>query len=241
MGNLLAIGASLAREFEQEREDPSKTAPALLNVAGSAIGEQPLLEATKQLSGAVSRPGATAGQLAGSFIPTAVSDVGELIDPAQRQAEGFLPQIEKRIPGVRQTLPEATDALGRPLEDRASRIYDTYRSTSADQTPIIKELVRLDVGLNKLTKKSGEKPESYRERVQRFGSLYREYAAALLSNDKYQQASDKQKRKALDSLSNRVKAQLSDENDDKRRAGSPAYRLDPRIIMSSVLNKERNR
>ncbi len=240
-GNLLAIGASLAREYEQEREDQSKRYRALLNVAGSALGEQPLLEATKQLSGAFSRPGATAGQLAGSFIPSAVANVGELIDTSQRQAEGFLPQIEKRLPGLRETLPVATDVLGRPLEDRATQIVDPTRSTTATQLPILKELVRLDVGLNKLKKQPGQSDADYRDKVSRFGSLYQEYGAALLSNPQYQRATDKQKKEALDSLSNRAKAQVTDETQNKRRAENPRLRLDPRLIMTAILTKERRK
>lgn len=244
LGNLMAVGASLAREFEEERQNQAQRIPAILGVLQSAAEEQPLLQASKNLTqrqgGDISE---RLGGLAGSAVPGIVSDVGELIDQSQRQAsgQGFAAQIEKRLPFAREALPVATDALGRPLEDRATQAIDPTRSTTASELPILKEMVRLDVGLAKLKKTPGETDNAYRTKVSRFGLLYRQYGADLLQNPQYQSASDKLKEKALESLSNRTRVQVFEETKDSRRAGPAEARLNSNLIMSSVLYNARIR
>lgn len=232
LGNLIAIGASLAREYEQEKGGKVGA------IVGKTIAEQPLLEGAANvvdvLTGEKS-PEEEAGRLVGSFVPTIVSDVGELIDPKQRQAEGFTAQIEKRIPGVRQMLPEKTDALGRPAQDRMTQFIDPTLTTKADEAPILKELVRLDVGLSKLKKNPKDDDATHAERVRRFGSLYLEYGSQLLANQKYQMANNATQRAALESLSDRVRAQIAAERDRGRMAGNPRGRLNANVIISAAL------
>jgi hypothetical protein len=238
LGTLVAIGASLSREANQQREDESEAAGKMFGVAGSAVAEQPLLEGAADVLGMLkgrTSPVEEGGKIAGSFIPTAVSDIGEFIDPNQRQAkgEGFAAQIEKRIPGLRQTLPVATDVLGNPLEDRASQLIDPTRATTAQEArqPLIAELVRLDQGLNKLEKGKGEDANDYRRRVQEFGRLYQTYGLQLINNERYQQATDAVKKKALASFAERVKAQLREQIEKGRRAQKPEVRLNPNEIV----------
>ncbi len=239
LGNLMAIGASLAREVEQERTPESKSVErAALGVLGSAVAEQPLLEAARTLT----EPGSPAqklGSFAGSFVPTAVSDVGELIDQQQRdtRGQGFTGQVAKRIPGVRQTLPGAIDALGRPIEDRATQVIDPTRTTTArEQTePLIRELIRLDIGLSKMKKKPQEPDDQYRARIRRFGTLYESYGLEMLSSPRYQKLDDKLRRKTLDSLSSRVKVQVQQEDQKGRMAGNPKDRLNANTILNAVI------
>ncbi len=240
LGNVLAIGASLAREYGQERADESQTSAKMAGVAFNAVAEQPLLEAAKSLA----QPGPaseTAGKLAGSFIPTMVSDVAELIDPQQRDArgQGFTAQIAKRTPFARQSLPPAVDALGKPLEDRASQMIDPTRGTTAREGPLMLELLRLDIGLGKLQKKPKENDTAYRQRLTRFGDLYEAFAAELLTNAQYRRANDAVRRKALDSLAQRVKAQLNEETTKGRKAPDPRFRLNAGTLMDAVLKAAR--
>ncbi len=87
----------------------------------SARDSKAAIETAIQRFKRTARPGEVGkplGRLAGSFVPTIASDLAEAVDPKQREAEGFVGQVAKRIPGAGQLLPEATDALGRPLEDQ---------------------------------------------------------------------------------------------------------------------------
>jgi hypothetical protein len=90
LGYLLAIGATLARETQQEGEDAGFL-PAV-EVAAQAIGEQPLLIRSKQIAESLTRPGSTGERLLGgaigSYVPTMVSDVAEAIDPTARETRG---------------------------------------------------------------------------------------------------------------------------------------------------------
>src|SRR5262249_6901200 len=135
VGNLMALGASLNREFEQSREPEGKQLPeALGGVLQNFAMEQPLLQAAQS----VTQPGnisERAGRLGASVIPGAVPDVGEVFDVRRSaKGEGFLGQIAARTPIARNYLsPPAVDALGRPLEDRFSRFIDPTLTSAAKE------------------------------------------------------------------------------------------------------------
>lgn len=209
LASLLAIGATLARETDQEREGTG-VLPAL-EVAGDALMEQPLLSGTKQILEGIQQPGSTGaralGGLAGSFVPTAVSDIGELADPTQRQASTIAQRVQQRIPGLRESLPERRDVLGRPTEDRATQIIDPTRSTTdaATSDPLFRELVRLDAGISGFRKAANETDEQSGAKAQRFGQLYSQYGQRLVSSAAYAKASDAQKLRALKVLNDRSK------------------------------------
>ncbi len=231
IGPLLAIGATLARETEQEQEG-SGTIPAL-EVAGQAIGDQPLLIGSKQIAEALAKPGTVgekfAGGYLGSLVPAAASDLAEAIDPTQREATGITGRALSRIPGARNFLPEARDVLGQPRQDfgPGQAFLDPTRATTdvAQQNPLFAELVRLDKGISGFTKKDDETDDDYRARVQEFGGYYTQYGAQLMANRRFQRASDTVKRLALTALNDRAKALVGIEG------GSPA-RLNPDAIMS---------
>ena len=111
--------------------------------------------------------------------------------------------------------------------------------TTANERPLIRELVRLDLGLSKLEKKPKEADDAYRGRVQRFGSLYGEFGLELLSNPQSRRATDAVKRQALDSLSRRVKLWLAEEDKKGRMAGDARYRLNANVIMNEVIGSLR--
>lgn len=97
LGNLLAIGATLF-----EKPDTSKTL-----IAKEALTEQPMLRGLNDLMSATKSGDKLmdkAGYMAGSFIPTAVSDIAEATDNKSRKTFGFEGQIKKKIPGLRQQL-----------------------------------------------------------------------------------------------------------------------------------------
>lgn len=208
LGNLMAIGASIGREVEQERTPQGRQLPeAVFGIAKKTIEQQPLLQglATVTEPGNISE---RAGRFAGSAIPGAVADVAQMADVRrQTKGEGFLAQIENRIPGLSQNLPPAVDALGRPLEDRFSRFIDPTMTSTAREArePLIRELIRLDMGLLKLQKKPSESSEAYLDRIRKFGAAYESEGLKLLSNPTYQSASDKDKRQYLTRLASAIR------------------------------------
>ncbi len=245
LGTLMAIGASIQRETAQEREDESQTAGKLLGIATSTVKEQPLMIGIREISELLDRPSTTldvAGQFAGTVVPSIVGDIAETFDPTQREAKGLTGPLLKKIPGARQTLPERTDVLGQPIEDRGiSTFADFTRTTTGKQEtdPLMAELVRLDIGLNKLTKKRDETEDDYRARVRDFGQLYTSTASSLLADPLYQNATKAQKQKAFESLNNRVKVQLNDEAEQSGFAIRRQVRLSPAAIMRAVIDSQR--
>lgn len=213
IGNLLTIGASIAREHTRKLKNEDDRAANYLKAAGKTIAEQPMLSTVKDVTEALESPkkiSSFGGRMAGSFVPTLVSDVGELIDTRRENVPGFKAQIQKRVPIWRESLPEAKDVFGERLEDRATSLFDpTLTGTAKERTDtLIKELVRLDVGIAKRTKKGGESDAQTQRRQEHFGRKYRRYGAALADSSVYKSADDETKRKAFALLNDR----LGDEN-----------------------------
>jgi hypothetical protein len=217
IGPLLVIGATLQREEGRELKDESRRGANMAAAVTQTIKEQPLMSGAKDISEAISQPGSTgarAGRIAGSFVPTMVSKVGELTDSQRREGKGFFGQIQKRIPGARNYLPEQTDVLGRPLEQRKTGFFDpTYTSAAKERTdPLMKELTRLDVGLTapQRDKDAGETEEAYRERKALAGRWFETYAAKLMESRAYRAASRDEQKAAI----SRLLRNVHDESDN---------------------------
>jgi hypothetical protein len=233
-GTLISIGASIAREQERAEEEPGSELRRYAGIFGQAVADQPLLIGSKELSEAITRPGTLterAGRLAGSFVPTIVSQASELTDPYKREAEGFTEQIQRRIPGLRNQLPVKTDALGRETPSTPLDIIDPTASREAqDKTdPLLGELVRLDLGISSLKQRKDETSEAYQERVRTFGQLYSQYGQMLLRSLPYQQGSDATKYELLSRLNQRAK-QLVNEGDEEEAES----KLSPSALFESL-------
>lgn len=81
-GNLIALGATI---FERG----SDAGAAAIGV-GKVLWSQPLLEGVDNLKDFGKDPARAAGNLAGSFVPRIVADVGALADNRYRKSEGLL-------------------------------------------------------------------------------------------------------------------------------------------------------
>jgi hypothetical protein len=130
--------------------------------------------------------------------------------------------MQKRIPFARNLLPEATDALGAPRQDFGplQGPLDPTRATVnvAATDSLLRELVRLDLGLSGLKPQQGESAADFKVRTQQFGQLYRSYGAQLVSDPQYQQSDDRARREVLGALNRQLKRLLGD--DDEGQAGS---------------------
>lgn len=235
-GTLLAVGASLAREAGQERKDESRTFEKVAGVATQAVAQQPLLIGAKEIGGALTQPGTApekAGKLAGSFVPTIVSDVGGLTDRVRREGKGFAGKVQQRIPGLRNRLPEATDALGRKIEDRKTAFFDpTLTSTAKDKTdPLMRELVRLDMGISAPTKRRDESEADHRDRKRRAGELFERHGRRLVESPQFKSATKERQRALIERLADRAR-EASEE-------GAPeTWPLSPAGLVEAVIASE---
>lgn len=204
IGNLIAIGAALYREKNRppkEGEDPPNLPAAVIPIAARTMMEQPMLKGVSGVADAIKEPGSRGttliGRTLGSAIPTIVSDVGALTDDRRREARTIKDRIITRIPIVRRSLPEDVDVFGRPLESRRTGVVDPTLSTTANDEPFIKELIRLDVGIVKTNRKSGEDEAKYREKILAQGKEIAKELARLTDSVAYKLASDDDKREMI--------------------------------------------
>jgi hypothetical protein len=189
----MLIGATAVREAEQAAaREGGEAAPDTLadNPAAVARGaaraalevpfQHPVLRAGGDLS-EVRKPGGLeryAGRVAGSFIPTAVAQLAAELDLRQTNARGFWDQVKNRLPGYRQEVPTRIDALGRPVEARATAPLDPFNRTTARETTdeVARFIAELRIPLHKIepfTKAQGrgrdETPREFEERQRLVG------------------------------------------------------------------------
>lgn len=204
IGNLIAIGAALYQEKNRppkEGEEPPNILAAALPVTLKTTLEQPMLRGMSSGLDAIKEPGtrgeAFVGQLAGSAVPTIVSNVAETIDNKRRESRGIIARVKSRVPFLRSSLPEDIDVFGRPRESRRTGMVDPTLTSSANDEPFIKELVRLDVGVVKTNRKPGEDGAKYRERIIAQGKEMAKKIAKVTSSPRYQSRLDDDKRKVI--------------------------------------------
>jgi hypothetical protein len=209
VGTLLGIGASL---YEASHGQAQKPAEELAGTAGKVLLDQPLLKGTKEFTDALSEPGHLpdkAGRIAGSFVPTIVSDAGAAIDKVQRQPRGFVQQIQNRLPVFREKLPPKTDAFGQPMGTRPTDFFDPFltRPTRETESPLTTALTRLGVGITPPQKRPNEKPVEYEARRAEVGRLFNQYGAELLDSAEWRDANDDERKAALAYLLGEAKKQ----------------------------------
>jgi hypothetical protein len=238
LSNLLVLGATLQRESNQERE--GGLLEPIAEAGAQVIGEQPLAIGAQQIASALRQPGSTAARLgggvAGSFVPTAVSDVAQAIDQTGREARTLPARVAARVPGLRGTLPEDADVLGQPRQapGPVGAIADPTRATTdvAQQNPVLAELLRLDYGVSGFRKDMGESDDDYRRRVQDFGRLYQSFGAQLVSSPRYRSVTDEDRRFLFKTLNDRSK-QLVDEGQLNRAQSL----LNPASLFAALLKR----
>ena len=127
LGNLIAIGATMY-------EKPDNAA---LLIGRDALLDQPLLSGTADLlraSKSGDKLSDKAGYMAGSYIPSFFASIAQATDDKARKTFGFQGQIKKRIPGLRQTLPEDEGVPN-------SRLWaiDPFRTTTENKSAVLSE------------------------------------------------------------------------------------------------------
>lgn len=238
-GSLLAIGATIHRESTQKLKDessrPFKVAGGLSQVAL----EQPLLKAGKEIIEDVTAPQTLpvkAGRIAGSFVPSIVSDVGGLTDKYQRQGKTFLSAAGTRIPGIRNTLPVKKNSAGQPIKTEWTDVIDPFGSRPVTQsaTELERAIMERGVTMSEPKRKPGEPERLYEERKQRASDWFAQYGERLVNSAEYQSASPDDQQKALERLKQGISAQ---ENLIRPRLDN----LEPGRIFRSIRMGERTR
>jgi hypothetical protein len=203
VGNLLVLGATLHREGTSRGN-----AGAIAFAAAKTVMEQPMLKGMSLLSDTISDPARSAskflGDMAGSFVPTAVADAAAIADSKRRdsRAESFGETAGKsvamRVPGLRNTLPERRDVLGRVQEqERLTALSPTIatRAKEADD-PVLREMTAVRASMDYGRKREGESQGDYAIRMEAIGDAVHRKVERLIATGAYVNA-DREERKEL--------------------------------------------
>jgi hypothetical protein len=163
LSNLLVLGASLAEianhpEYDKYGKRKSDAERKFRTAVDFSL-DQPLGRPAKDLWEGAQAPEAKAQKMAGSIasqvVPGWMADIAAQLDTVERdtrpEGKDFVDRtvdsmkkgIMRRVPGLRQRLPEKLDALGRPVE------RGMYATSSRAGDPVVDELRRLDVGIGR--------------------------------------------------------------------------------------------
>lgn len=237
-GALMGVGATIHRDLAQKPEAGAADRAASV---GSGLGQValdlPLLRAAKEVTEDVTRPQTIpgkAGRMAGSFVPSIVSDVGGLTDTYQREGKTFLGGIGTRIPGVRNRLEPRRTSAGTPIKTEWSDAIDPFRSRSVNQTEagLERRMTDLEISIEKPDRKQGEPDSLYNARVQRGEKWLREYGERLVNDSQFRGLSDDEQKRAIQSLRSHVTREANQLRPNLRS-------FDPQMILRGIREGER--
>lgn len=231
-GNLLLLGAHMRNAIEKSGSPTESVVKGTLGMWNS-FKEQTFLTGISNfvaLIDDISGQGQNAfrGFLA-SFIPTIVSDVARATDTAEREVGSVGARIGSRIPGVRQTLEPKVDILGREqmiggrggeiLPDFLESMIDPTRPSQNISTPVTQELSRLtklaeelkNEDLRVVPTRTGlygyeVLTDTQETQLQKYaGGIINDKLSNLFLRPEYQNATDEEKAKAINTLTTQAK------------------------------------
>jgi hypothetical protein len=255
-GNLFTIGATLQRESSRELKDEAKRIGNIAAVGTRTVLEQPMMQGLQETVDALQNPEAKGERVlasqAGSFVPTLVSDVAAATDTVKRETkpESLTSSVgtgfASRIPGLRQGLPERTDVLGRPLEERAKNaVVPTIPSEAKeDSDPLIRELVQQGVTFGRPGKRQGETPDEYRLRSQLTGRLIESAIREAVTDPRYaglpqRSSGDDIRKLVIEEAVGKARREMNDVlQDDRYKNQTPEGRANLMRSLIDLVNSE---
>lgn len=207
LGNVLTLGATILREQTRPLRNEALRFWNMAAIATRTALEQPMLKGTSDVIEALQDPAAqgerVAGAMAGSFVPTAISDVASVFDPYMRDTrnEGILASAKMRLPGVRNTLPPRVDVLGRTMEQSKLGAVDPTIGSIAKELsdPVIKAIQENKIGVGYPQRKPNESDEAFRLRAELRGKLIDERVGITVNSPGYARMKPEQQKKLIES------------------------------------------
>lgn len=121
LGNVLKLGATIYEQATRFVPEEARKEGRALDVRATragkalfgAVADQPLLRFAADAESDKSL-GQRAGEFLSGYVPlsAAVNEAGEVLDPKQRQARGFVQSMQRRVPLWREQLKEQENPLG---------------------------------------------------------------------------------------------------------------------------------
>jgi hypothetical protein len=228
VGSLITLGATAY----ERGASPEKEVVA----AGKTIAETPMLSGARDISEALQSPDKSLtrwmGSTAGSFVPTAVSDVGGLVDPYQRDARAqaaltaIKQGVQARVPGWRNQLPMRTDIFGQPVAAQKRAVWDPTLPQPDLSDDVTNELQAHDIGIStpQRAKPDLETDAEYRDRAAKIGNAIRIRLERLVASPSYQSWSDDVQARELEHAIRTGEASVPRPTEKRERALAAAGR-----------------
>ncbi|MEA2087446.1 MAG: hypothetical protein U9O91_05055, partial [Candidatus Caldatribacteriota bacterium] len=211
----------------------------------------------KSITERVSRFGKS---MLGSVVPTGISDIAQVTDKYEREAEGIAGYIKAKTPGLRQTLKPRLDIFGEKVKRKegtdtlgaVAEMIDPFRSTKAlpadDATKEMERLVKAkeDVRTSKFYKKTtinGKNVVLNQEQVNKvrdfIGKNSRGILNDLVKSEFYQSLLDEEKATQINYIRDQLKKTakvklLGDVNPSAKAVEEIFNNIRGRMINSSI-------
>jgi hypothetical protein len=204
LGFGLVAGAELYEKATEELSSEDKRVANLVNIVGDILSQHNLVKANQEFLEDVTKPGTMLDKMksggantAASFIPTGIKDIAEITDSKKRAITRPGDELLARIPFARKRLPEATDALGRPVENSIATKVLPFAPRVQKNDAVTNELLRTGTGITQPTQKTGESRTDLQRRRAASGTDRYKSLQAVIESPEYQQASEPTKKAAL--------------------------------------------
>lgn len=243
----LLMGAGL-RKFSGSKDDTGLGAKALYGVGsiGKTMTEQSYLQGLSNVIDALNDP-ANKGKsaIAGMVpVPSILSQAAGAVDPVRRQSETIGEKIQAKIPFASRALAPRINQFGDTsartsggLRGAAESLLDITNPRADQSTAITHEMDRLGVNVNTFARAlrlpTGTVRRTITEQnavLQEFGPIKRDALAALMKSTEYQQATDDERKAAIESVLRDVQ-HTGTSVDKARRLGISV----PKVRTSDVL------
>lgn len=204
----------------QETGSISEAIATTLAGATQSLSEQTFLTGINNLLEALRDPQRSAlsfvSSTISSTIPTIVSDLARASDTRERRANTIIEKLQAKIPGLREKLEPQINVLGQEINTIGNPIevmVDPSRPSKSISSPLVDEYKRLwDLGYRASPTLLGDK-NGYSALTDEQNTMLWKYAGmiteeksnALINSPQYQQLSDEQKAKLLESFADKAK------------------------------------
>jgi hypothetical protein len=216
-GNLLAIGAQLvldANNPDYEITDKLLAKPVLTLVR--TVKEQSFLRGISEALEVLDKEKDTRyfPRQPGSFVPIAVKDFANLLDPRVREVTNWWEGVQSSIPHWSFQVPAKLDEFGRiKINERNKwvRLIDPFNSQGIRDDKIIRELDRVNTTVPRLRREAGESRAAYRSRVRRVGREREKAMQELMRVPQYRALSREQQADVIGIIFSDVRRQALDQ------------------------------
>lgn len=243
LGLALPIMADVVHANDRmEQKGKVATAATDLGVAAGSMGkvltQQSFLQGVSAITDALNSPenkgGTLLSNLAGSPIPSTVSQVAHGMDATVRKSSSFTDRLQAKIPGAESALPARLNTFGDTVSRGsggalgvAREMFDITSSRADLSTPVTKEMDRLGVMANPISKTGKLGAQSYTRTTEEqnalaseFGPIKKAVLDQVIASPAYQSADDVHKREALLNVLKSLQSEATHIDEARRRGAN---------------------